>query len=543
LNADAVALSQPRQQSGENMSGATMNCDHETDVLVIGYGFAGATAAIECADAGLSVLIVEKMPDPGGISICSAGAVRSAQDAGDAFAYLQETCGGRTPDDVLQGLARGMAEAPAYLQKLADACNATVSSSLSRTRAGGNYPLPGWETFFHVLVDEIPGFDAASAYPHVRGLAAGRRLFHLFERNIAARPGISIWLESPARRLTADGEPGAAAATGALVERDGQLVRVRARRGVVLACGGFECDEETKRQMWQMFPVLPAMGRQNTGDGLRMAQQLGARLWHMWHFHGAYGFRDPSGAFPYGLRLKRLPDWVPGEDARTRAPMSWILVDQTGRRFMNENPPYTQDTSARPFEYFDTMTQTFPRIPAHFICDDAGLKMYRLCDPCYNERGISFEWKDDNSTGLELGILKKADTVGELAALIGVDPETLEVTLQTWNGACDSERDAQFGRLPGSFTPVRTPPFYTAEVWPVVSNTQGGPVHDASQRVIGVDGEPIAGLYAVGELGSAFGHLYMSGGNISECLISGRLAARDIAGQSSDAGAVRERVA
>lgn len=505
---------------------------HEVDVLVVGYGFAGATAAIECADAGLSVLIAEKMPDPGGISICSAGAVRSAQDEGQAFAYLKETCGGRTPDDVLGVLARGMTEAPAYLQKLANACNATVSSSLSRTRAGGNYPLEGWETFFHVLVDDIPGFDPLEAYPHVRGLAGGRRLFHVFERNIAQR-GVNIWLDSPVVRLLAEGPPGEHAVTGALVEHNGEQVRVHARRAVVLACGGFECDEETKQQMWQMFPVLPAMGRQNTGDGLRMAQAMGARLWHMWHFHGAYGFRDTSGVFPYGLRLKRLPDWVPGEDTHTRAPMSWILVDQDGRRFMNENPPYTQDTSARPFEFFDTIAQRFPRIPSHFICDADGLKMYRLCDPCYNERGLSFTWKDDNSTGIDLGILRSAQSVSELAALIGADAAVLEETLAQWNIACEREQDDTFGRMPGSFVPVRKPPFYTAEVWPVVSNTQGGPVHDARQRVIGANGTAIPGLYAVGELGSAFGHLYMSGGNISECLISGRVAARDISTQNA----------
>ena len=72
--------------------------------------------------------------------------------------------------------------------------------------------------------------------------------------------------------------------------------------------------------------------------------------------------------------------------------------------------------------------------------------------------------------------------------------------------------------------PIAAPPFYGAPVWPVVSNTQGGPVHDARQRVVNVFGAPIQRLYAAGELGSAFGHLYMSGGNIAECFVSGRIA-------------------
>ena len=74
--------------------------------------------------------------------------------------------------------------------------------------------------------------------------------------------------------------------------------------------------------------------------------------------------------------------------------------------------------------------------------------------------------------------------------------------------------------------PIRRAPFTYAPVWPIVSNTQGGPVHDARQRVLDPAGAPIAGLYAAGECGSVFGHLYMSGGNIAECFVGGRIAGR-----------------
>jgi predicted oxidoreductase len=72
--------------------------------------------------------------------------------------------------------------------------------------------------------------------------------------------------------------------------------------------------------------------------------------------------------------------------------------------------------------------------------------------------------------------------------------------------------------------PIATPPFYFGEVWPVVSNTQGGPVHDERQRVLDPFGEPIPGLYVAGELGSIWGYLYLSGGNLAECFITGRIA-------------------
>ena len=79
-------------------------------------------------------------------------------------------------------------------------------------------------------------------------------------------------------------------------------------------------------------------------------------------------------------------------------------------------------------------------------------------------------------------------------------------------------------------TPIRTPPYYGAPVWATLSNTQGGPVHDAESRVIDVYGEPISRLYAAGELGSSFGHLYLSGGNIAECFVTGRIAGKNAAG-------------
>jgi predicted oxidoreductase len=94
---------------------------------------------------------------------------------------------------------------------------------------------------------------------------------------------------------------------------------------------------------------------------------------------------------------------------------------------------------------------------------------------------------------------------------------------------CGSGADTDFPRPPGSMMRIETPPFYGAPVWATVSNTQGGPVHDEKQRVIDAFGEPIPRLYAAGELGSSFGHLYLSGGNIAECFVTGRIAGKNAA--------------
>jgi predicted oxidoreductase len=97
------------------------------------------------------------------------------------------------------------------------------------------------------------------------------------------------------------------------------------------------------------------------------------------------------------------------------------------------------------------------------------------------------------------------------------------------NAGCAAGRDEAHGRPANTMVPIATPPDYVGEIWPVVSNTQGGPVHDAVQRVLDPYGEPIARLYEAGEVGSIWGHLYLSGANLSECFIGGRIAGRHIA--------------
>src|SRR5215469_8169327 len=113
------------------------------DVVVVGYGYAGAVAAIEAHDAGADVLLIEKMPDPGGISITSGGNVRIVEDAEAGFRYLQAINAGTTPDPVLRAFAAGMREIPAYFRKISRVSEATVN----KRQVDGNYPFPGTKTF------------------------------------------------------------------------------------------------------------------------------------------------------------------------------------------------------------------------------------------------------------------------------------------------------------------------------------------------------------------------------------------------------------
>ncbi len=260
----------------------------------------------------------------------------------------------------------------------------------------------------------------------------------------------------------------------------------------------------------------------------------------MWHFHGSYGFRHPDPvAYPYGIRVERFPDWVPGDQEAdmvgadmVKVPVAWILVNRAGKRFMNEQPPYLQDTGARPFEDMDTVTQQFRNIPAWMIFDEEARKLYPMGNPAYNDRDVDFEWSQDNLREIEMGLLKRADTIEELAEITGTPVDTLRATIERWNAMTEAMNDDEHGRPPGSMVPIATPPYYAGEMWPIVSNTQGGPRHDGRQRIVDVHGDPIPRLYAAGEMGSCFGHLYLAGGNIAECLISGWTAGRGAAAEA-----------
>ena len=505
----------------EGVSRTTGTYDEAFDVVVVGYGFAGSVSALEAARAGARVLLIEKTGVPGGISICSYGSVRCALDAEQACSYLTATNAGRTPENVSRTLADGMSVLEPYVRDLARVNDAEIGTTVEAGKAGGNYPLPGFDTFYHTTVLSVPNFDARAVYPWANGAPGGPMLFKILDDNLA-NEDIEVWLNTRGLRLLTSDD--GSEVHGITVEGEDGIRRIEARRGVILASGGFEGSAEQQDQFWEGRPVLPAAARHNTGDGIAMAQDLGAQLWHMWHFHGAYGFRSADPDYPYGIRVKRLPDWRPGEGDDARVKMAWILLDCDGRRYMNEYLPYTHDTGHRQMQLFDTVRQDYPRIPSAMICDEDGRRLYPLGQPTSNDRGVRLDWSEDNLAEVESGILTRADTLAELAAGLGLDTAAVEASVARWNAACAAGRDGDFGRPPGTMVPVDTPPYYGAPIWPVVSNTQGGPVHDVRQRIVNVFGTAIPRLYAAGELGSAFGHLYLSGGNIAECFVSGRIA-------------------
>ena len=221
---------------------------------------------------------------------------------------------------MLQAFTKGMSEVEAYFRDLASICDAEI---FVRER-GGNYPMPGVDSFYYTQVEAIPNFDASQTFPNVRGRPGGPMVFKILQDNIARLP-IEVRLSTVAKSVITDINH---QALGLVIEGPDGERRMRTRKGVVLACGGFEANDEMKRQFWQMTPVYGAANRGNTGDGIRMAQELGAQLWHMWHFHGSYGFRHTDPDYPFAIRTKRFPDL----DSRQGAPRGRADRVDSGRR-------------------------------------------------------------------------------------------------------------------------------------------------------------------------------------------------------------------
>lgn len=487
--------------------------DLETDVIVVGYGLAGAVAAVSAHDEGARVTILEKVDYPGGSSVTAGGSVKVASDAEGVFKYLARTQGGRCSDELVRAMAQGMVEAPDYLQGLGKLLGAKFNIRWDKESDFDNsYPFPGWQSLGSMTVIEIPGFEG---FPRVRGTAMnGQRLIKLVVENANSR-NIPVIFSTPVKELV---QNSGGEILGVTAEREGKTISVKAKKGVILASGGFEFNEKLKIDHFEAKPVYSMGHLGNTGDGILMAQSAGAYLSHMWHFHGSYGFKfkDYPMAFRNCLHGPRHP----------KRKLVWINVDKCGKRFMNEYHPAPQDTMHRPLEYFDPDIQDYPRIPCYLIFDEEGRKMGPISSPMTTAAEYIYEWSRDNSQEVEKGWIISAKNIRELAKKLGLDQANLARTVRTWNGYCQKGKDEDFQRPPGTMMAIENPPFYALEAWPICTNTQGGPDHNAKQQVLDPYGVPIPRLYAAGELGSFYRHLYLLGGNLAECVVGGRIAGK-----------------
>jgi hypothetical protein len=263
----------------------------------------------------------------------------------------------------------------------------------------------------------------------------------------------------------------------------------------------------------------------NTGDGLRMAQDVGADLWHMGQIVGrAIGHFRKSDGSSIVFQLSVDPTGLEHFE-----PAGYVITDRFGRRFANEK---TQAALMHSFYYdllqFDSDRGLYPRIPCFWFFDERRRQLGPLSSPFVGACAVGlYDWSPDNSKEIASGWIARGSTIEEAAARAGVeDARKAGESVRAYNEICRAGGGDPFGRPSDTLIPIDQPPFYCVELFPGGSNTTGGPRRDEHARVLSALGEPIGGLYAAGELGQVSGMLYAAdGANLCEALCYGQIAA------------------
>ncbi|MFC1989972.1 FAD-dependent oxidoreductase [Chloroflexota bacterium] len=480
--------------------------DFEVDVVVVGYGGAGACAAIASHDTGAKVLILEKAPVGGGNTSTSGGGSAIPDDLHKGLEYYRALTQGMVDEELIRTLAEAIYKLPYWLKELGADLEYFSSQPL--------YPaLPGASAFQQIAR------LSRTARQIKEGMfwTYGNHLFDFLDNQVKRRK-IKVMYEAAAKELVQDSVT--KEILGVKVESFGGEAYVKARRGVILTCGGFE----NNREMLVNFspyatelPIYPLGTPYNTGDGILMASEVGAKLWHMASPElGNFAPKAPSEKFGVGFRLLRqLP-----VDSEV------IYINKYGKRFMNESILLSHRRELFKVQHFDCERVEYPNIPFYMVFDETFRMKGPIVETRYGWWSMQklYKWSDDNSAEIELGWILKADTIRELAEKIDVDSDALEETISKYDECCAIGEDSEFGRSKEWLVPIGTPPYYATELCEPIINTQGGPKHNAQSQVLDKNDKPIPRLYAAGELGSAFFPLYQTCSNIPEALAFGRIA-------------------
>lgn len=487
--------------------------DEIAEVVIIGYGLAGAVAAITAHDLGASVLIVEKQ-SAGSHCSCSSismGIFLSPSDVDRATEYMVALCQMGQPEtpwtdlDTIRAWVEYAAQNRDWLAKL-----------------GGNV------NFFSKTA-EFPQLPEADSMESWKYQGSGFRMMKFMYSQVAARK-IRVLYQTTVQRLLTD-ESGQVIGVRATDTQDRRPkeVDIRAAKAVILCSGGFEDNEEMKLQYLRVYPVYFAGGVGNTGDGIKMAQEVGADLWHMNCVSARLCAKFPD--FPVAFFI----DFSGGGwsqrsmlEKKGKVPAGFIFIDKYGRRYMNED--LKPHAAVYELSSFDSHKLEYPRVPSYHVFDRRRMEYGPLGQLTSGPSGPHqlYRWSRDNKAELQRGWIVRGETINELASNIGVPPVILENTVQLWNRYCEAGKDPEFGRDPLELVPLDSPPFYAIKLLPGGSNTQGGPRRNSKAQVMNPFGEPVPALYAAGECGSVFGMLYPAGGgNLAECIAFGRIAAEN----------------
>ncbi|HEY9035521.1 MAG TPA: FAD-binding protein [Pseudomonadales bacterium] len=566
-----------------------MSWDQSVDFLVVGSGGGGMTAALMAHDLGMEALVIEKDERFGGTTAMSGGVIwvpnnHLMKAAGiddsreEALTYLRKVVG---PDVAADRLEAYVDHAPKMLRYLEQHSRVRYNAAVQYADYYAELPggKPGGRSLDpapisrRALGDEqnfiraIPGervlkrfmLTAVEAH-HVMASALNRTLIILkrlclyyldVPYRLAGKPDarmtlgqgligslraslldrrVPISMKTSLQELVMEN----GRVTGVVAERDGQRVRIEARKGVMLAAGGF-ARNASMRQHYQQAPIGGDWSNANPhdqGDGIRLGQSVGAAL----------EFMSCAWWTPTYL----LPDGSPEALIVGKSMPGCIFVNKAGRRFVNEAAPYEDVVKGQ----YAANDQQAPSIPCFMVLDARYRREYTLG----NGRILPSKMMPDERVPkayFESGFLQKGETLRHLAGKIGVDAEGLESEIARFNRFAVSGVDEDFHRgetlqdryysdaniKPNpTLAPIMEPPFYAITIYPGDLGTKGGLKCDARARVLNEQGDVIPGLYATGNCsGAVMGNSYPgAGATIGPAMTFGYIAARDAAGQHDD---------
>lgn len=488
--------------------------DIEVDVAIAGIGLAGCVAAVEALESrpGTQVAVFEKASEAraGGNSRVSGQALWIARpDQLDAVLSYQRRLNAThpIPEPLLERWARDLVQLEPWIKAKAEAVSGADAEDM------GLRPL--------ATIAEFPelGAEAAVAYnATIRPNPSG--VWRTFREHVSRRPEISLHHESPVVDLVQD--PDSGEVFGCIVEKASGRLAVRARGGVILACGSFEAAEHMHKNFWGAERMITVGSPSNTGDGIVMLQKAGARLWHM------RNFVQSAGNWP----AIEVPEFDAGFLRELSMPGgAWMDIGADHQRFYDEAFPFHLQHYHRIEHGHWTDLPLWRALPVHMIFDDA----LRVKGPIvtslmsWNTVAEGYRWSADNSTEIDRGWIIRADSLAQLARRIGRPQDALAAAMNAFDRAATGREPCAFGRRAASMTAFAGPPYYAVELVPGIVCSTGGGERDEHCQVINHAGEPIAGLYEAGELGTIFSGLYQNGAFLTEAMISGRIAGRQAA--------------
>lgn len=450
--------------------------DLQTELVIVGGGLAGFSAALEAALSGHQVILLEKQAETGGSSAMSGGCL--------AFAGTDLQRENQIEDS-----------SELLFNDLREVGQFENDESLVRVYVDNQLDTYEWLKQAGVQFGRNIEASSGQSVPRVHNVDPADTV-----RTIAARAKetgkVQVLTSAAAQRLIRNAQTGRV--EGVSVLQDGNTYSVRGRLGVLLASGGFCRNAELVHRYAPQYDAAVFIGGEgNVGDGLKMAWQIGADNRDMIYIKGTYG-KHPTDETNHHSCLAVYK--------------GAIAVNQDGKRFVDESISYK-------------------------LLGDACIRQpygatYQILDRKILESGDNLTRILDLERRLEEGLMIEAETLEQLAALIEVPSETLLETVASYNGYVDAGADPEFGRQHlvhqyGDLVRIEQGPYYAYPSTAAVFGTYCGLCIDRDMRVLDVYGNVLDGLYAAGEIvGGLHGAAYMTGTALGKAAIFGRVAAR-----------------